>query len=155
MNYLALKFNSNLIPMKKITLLSILSLLIFSCSKPGCTDPIAKNYSSSAKKDDGSCTYETKLIFWQDLAAANSWGPLSVTSLKYYVDGNYIGSSIATEYYTSQPSCSAAGQASYTINLGKNTSQSVNIKVTDQTGFTWYDEFVTVTNAECNYYQVY
>jgi hypothetical protein len=141
--------------MKKIAFLSILSLLIFSCSKPGCTDPSAKNYNISAKKNDGSCTYQTKLIFWQDLAAAESWAPLNVTSLKYYVNGVYIGSSVANEYYPSQPSCAASGQASYTIDLGKNTSGSVNIKVTDQTDYTWYDEYVNVTNAECNYYRVY
>lgn len=28
-----------------------------SCKKRGCTDPTATNYSSKAKKDDGSCTY--------------------------------------------------------------------------------------------------
>ena len=141
--------------MKKIAFLSILSLLIFSCSKPGCTDPLAKNYNSYAKKNDGSCTYQTKLIFWQDLTAANSWAPLNVTSLKYYVNGVYVGSSIATEYYPSQPSCSASGQASYTIDLGKNTSGQVHVQVTDQTDFTWYDEYITVYNDACNYYQVF
>lgn len=29
-----------------------------SCSKKGCTDPSAINYSENAKKDDGSCTFE-------------------------------------------------------------------------------------------------
>lgn len=29
-----------------------------SCSKKGCTDPTALNYSDNAKKDDGSCEYE-------------------------------------------------------------------------------------------------
>jgi hypothetical protein len=141
--------------MKKIAFLSILSLLIFSCSKPGCTDPSAQNYNSYAKKNDGSCTYQTKLIFWQDLTAANSWAPLGVTSLKYYVNGVYIGSSMANEYYSSQPSCAATGQASYTIDLGKNTSGSVHVQVLDQTNFSWYDEYINVDNSECNYYRVF
>ncbi|MBP5994509.1 MAG: hypothetical protein KA736_02315 [Crocinitomicaceae bacterium] len=141
--------------MKKIAFLSLLSLLIFSCSKPGCTDPSAKNYNISAKKNDGSCTYQTKLIFWQDLTAANSWAPLGVTSLKYYVNGVYIGSSLANEYYSTQPSCAASGQASYTIDLGKNTSGSVHVQVIDQSDFTWYDEYVTVYNDECSYYRVF
>ncbi len=34
-----------------------LALLILSCKKKGCTDSIAINYNSQAKKDDGSCEY--------------------------------------------------------------------------------------------------
>ena len=30
-----------------------------SCKKKGCTDETALNYSTEAKKDDGSCTYFT------------------------------------------------------------------------------------------------
>lgn len=35
------------------------TLIATSCKKKGCTDPNATNYSESAKKDDGSCTYAT------------------------------------------------------------------------------------------------
>ena len=37
--------------------LSFLILLVTNCSKQGCTDPSALNYSSEATKDDGSCSY--------------------------------------------------------------------------------------------------
>lgn len=52
---------------KSIALSAILILLtsaIFtSCSKrEGCTDPAATNFDVEAKKDDGSCTYETQTI---------------------------------------------------------------------------------------------
>ena len=38
----------------------MLGMVIFlaSCTKPGCTDPTALNYSEKAKKDDGTCVYE-------------------------------------------------------------------------------------------------
>ncbi len=39
-------------------LASSLALGTVSCKKKGCTDPTANNYSDSAKKDDGSCTYD-------------------------------------------------------------------------------------------------
>jgi hypothetical protein len=44
----------------KIVLLSVLLLSLTnltSCKKKGCTDTLAENYDSKAKKDDGSCTY--------------------------------------------------------------------------------------------------
>ena len=45
--------------MKKILLtLSLVLPLTMSCTKKGCTDPLAINYSESAQKNDGSCEYE-------------------------------------------------------------------------------------------------
>jgi hypothetical protein len=43
--------------MKKIIVCLITLILITSCNKNGCTDPLADNYSSTAKKDDNSCKY--------------------------------------------------------------------------------------------------
>lgn len=44
----------------KLSLLvaTTLVLSVSSCKKKGCTDPNANNYSTEAKKDDGSCTYD-------------------------------------------------------------------------------------------------
>jgi hypothetical protein len=41
----------------KYLLAALCSLLILSCSKKGCTDPEAYNYSEAASSDDGSCDY--------------------------------------------------------------------------------------------------
>lgn len=45
--------------MKAISILSVilLSVLFYSCKKPGCIDPTAINYNEHAEKDDGSCEY--------------------------------------------------------------------------------------------------
>jgi len=40
-----------------ILLISVVFLTFQSCKKKGCTDSSATNYSTEAKKDDGSCTY--------------------------------------------------------------------------------------------------
>lgn len=51
--------------MKKIILfLSVAVVLssVTSCSKEGCTDSMANNYSSKAKKDDGSCTFDRDAV---------------------------------------------------------------------------------------------
>src|SRR5262245_58181650 len=44
------------------TLCALLAVFLISCERiqaqvPGCTDPLANNYNSSANKNDGSCTY--------------------------------------------------------------------------------------------------
>lgn len=47
--------------MKNIIIYTVLfSSIIFSlsCKKKGCTDSLATNYNSEAKKDDNSCTYD-------------------------------------------------------------------------------------------------
>ncbi|MBO7481345.1 MAG: hypothetical protein J6T63_04450 [Bacteroidales bacterium] len=41
-----------------VIILFAVGLLLAGCTKRGCTDPTAKNYDESAKKDDGSCIYE-------------------------------------------------------------------------------------------------
>jgi hypothetical protein len=43
---------------KVIVVLFFALISITSCKKKGCTDPTAYNYSSEAKKNDGSCSYE-------------------------------------------------------------------------------------------------
>ena len=42
---------------KLVFLLAIISIAMVSCKKEGCTNPLATNYNSDAKKDDGSCIY--------------------------------------------------------------------------------------------------
>jgi hypothetical protein len=42
-----------------ILLAAICALGLSSCKKKGCTDEQASNYSADAKKDDGSCTYDS------------------------------------------------------------------------------------------------
>lgn len=39
------------------SLLLVMTIFFSSCSKEGCTDPIAENYDADAKNDDGNCEY--------------------------------------------------------------------------------------------------
>ena len=41
--------------MKRLLVFVFAVVLLGSCSKKGCTDPISQNYDSSAVTDDGSC----------------------------------------------------------------------------------------------------
>lgn len=38
-------------------IIGVLGISAFSCKKKGCTDSLAENYETKAKKDDGSCSY--------------------------------------------------------------------------------------------------
>ena len=42
-----------------ILFLTIFAATVISCKKKGCVDPLASNYNSNAKKDNGSCKYDT------------------------------------------------------------------------------------------------
>ena len=40
--------------------LLFIMLISFSCSRNGCTDPTANNYDKKAKKDNGTCEYDSQ-----------------------------------------------------------------------------------------------
>ncbi len=112
-----------------------------SCKKEktkGCKISYATNYSSTAEEDDGSCLYESKVIFWQNQANAASWSAAGVTALTFYVDNQLIGSCAASVYNTSSPSCSSGGAASVVKSLGSSKSKSFSYSIKDQTGYVWY-----------------
>ncbi len=51
--------------MKRTTSLILTGIIAFSitsCRKKGCTDETAANYDEEAKKDDGSCEYDTSYV---------------------------------------------------------------------------------------------
>ena len=51
--------------MKKILFIALAgSMMMVSCKRKGCTDPLADNYSATAEKDNGTCKYIT-----------NPWAP--------------------------------------------------------------------------------
>ena len=83
-----------------LLIIPVVLLLSVACKKKGCTDPQASNYSSLAKKDDGSCiypaTYSTTFNFKHEINGGPflfdtilyghpAGQPYSVETLKYFV----------------------------------------------------------------------
>lgn len=68
--------------MKYLTmgLLFIGMTTLVSCKKEGCTDVNATNYSSSAKKDNGSCNYKTPVADFTFYAYSSTEGKVSFTN---------------------------------------------------------------------------
>lgn len=69
-----------------LLLMASLTVVTTSCKKEGCTDPNAINYSDSAKKDNGSCKYDSKensestIYVTENISQNTTW-----TSDKVYV----------------------------------------------------------------------
>jgi hypothetical protein len=142
--------------MKKtlLTLMVMAGLGITSCSKPGCTDIDATNYSEKAKTNDGSCNYSEKLIIWQSYSTSQLIQQAGITGISVYVDGSLAGSFLSSNYWTGTPSCSQTGNVSATIDMGHNKTKVVSIEYKDQNGISLATDVVTVTAGSCNTYEI-
>ena len=138
----------------KIGLIGLLTFTMFSCAKPGCTDPTAQNYSTEAKKDDGSCTYSEKVIFWQDQATSEIVQNAGITGLYVYIDGQLAGSTLASNYWTGAPSCEQSGNISAEIDMGMLTSKLITYEVKDNNGNSLVTDTYLVTAGNCHVIQL-
>ena len=138
--------------MKKV-LLSVLFLAsistITSCRKEGCTDPDSINYSADAKKDNGTCEYEGKEVFWYNEATADSLLANGAISLTYYVDGQVVGSSAASVYWTAAPNCDQSGSVTVKKALGSVKNKSYSYSIKDQRGFEFWSGVSNYTANTC------
>lgn len=142
--------------MKKtlLTLMVLAGLGMTNCSKPGCTDIDATNYSEKAKTNDGSCNYSEKLIIWQSYSTSQLIQQAGITGISVYVDGSLAGSFLSSNYWTGTPSCSQTGNVSATIDMGHNKTKVVSIEYKDQNGISLATDVVTVTAGACNTYEI-
>ncbi len=142
--------------MKKLLfLLAIpMALSITSCKKAGCTDPEAENYSSGAKKEDHSCTYKGEIVFWNDQTISQDMINAGITSLTYYVDGQIVGSSVSSIYWTSAPSCGQNGSITVTKDLGSAKNKSYTYSIVDQDGFELWAGVANFTANTCTKIQL-
>lgn len=141
----------------KITLLTLTVLAglgLSSCSKPGCTDIDATNYSEKAKTNDGSCTYSEKLIIWQSNSTSLLLQQAGISGISIYIDGSLAGSFLTTNYWTGTPTCDQAGNVSATIDMGYNKTKVVSIEYKDQDGVSLATDAVTVTAGACNTFEI-
>lgn len=140
--------------MKKVKML-LFGLVLFSattfvgCKKEGCTDPDSINYNPDAKEDDASCQYEGKEVFWYNQATADALIADGATALTYYVDGQVVGSSAASVYWTGAPDCGQSGSVTVTKALGNVKNKSYTYSIKDQTGFEYWSGVSNYTANTC------
>lgn len=140
--------------MKKTVLLSLgaaavaLSLLT-GCQTEGCTDPTAVNYESTADVNDGSCNYEGEVVFWYNAATSQEVIDFFGQSLLFYVNGQLIGSTSASVYWTGAPDCGQNASITYTGTWQNNTSKTVSYEVWDEDGYQWWSGTITLNANNC------
>ena len=132
--------------MKKIlVLLSIAvigSMTLTACKKKGCTDSIAANYNSNAKKDDASCVYTPSITIigatdttinvgttYTDLGATatNKDGASVAVTTTNNANANMVGN-YTVDYAATNPNGTATATRNVHVIIGKdNWLQTWNV----------------------------
>lgn len=131
--------------------LTIGAMVNVGCAKKeGCMDAKATNYDEDAKKDCGCCTYEGEVVFWVGQSAASYISTTGLaTTLNYYVDGQFVGSTSASQYWTGAPNCGQNGSMTITKNLGESKSKAYSYSVIDEDGYTWWQGTINFDANTC------
>ena len=136
--------------MKNIQLLLIISFfLVASCKKEGCTDENATNPTAGAKKDDGSCTYESTVVFWHTATTRTIMNNNGISSLNFYLDGTLLGTKGTTTVYSSAPDCSVTTAFVRSIAYDESPSKNLSYEVKSQAGQLVFSGTIAFLNGEC------
>ena len=140
--------------MKRVNQLMLVLMILgtttmTSCKKEGCTDPDSTTYNPDAKKDDGTCQYEGETVFWYGQTASDGLIADGATNLTFYVDGQVVGSTATSVYWTAAPNCGDNASITVTKDLGGVKTQSYSYSVKDQTGFEYWSGTLNFNANTC------
>lgn len=133
---------------------AVLLASLNGCQTEGCTNPDALNYDSAADIDDGDCSYEGELVFWYNAATSAEVLDFYGESLIFYVNGQLIGSTSSSVYWTGAPDCGQNASITYTGNWRSNRSKSVSYEVWDEDGYLWWSGSITLDGNTCTSLQL-
>ena len=131
-----------------------LSTTLSSCKKGGCTDKNAINYNSGARKSDGSCSFEGRVILWYGQNASTELQNNGATALTFYVDGQPVGSTQASVYWNHTPVCGENGSITIKKSLGKAKNKSYIYSVKDQDNVEYWSGDISIMANTCEGYEL-
>lgn len=140
--------------MKRVIFMLILTLVssvaITSCSgKRGCTDPEAINYNPEATRDNKKCEFEGSVVFWFDEEASIGLIDDGAISLTYWLDGELVGSSATSVFWTDAPACGQNASITATKNIGTRKTGNYQFEIIDQDDWTYWEGTVTIEANVC------
>lgn len=135
--------------MKIVAYLLLTSMVFFACKKEGCTDLEATNTTEGAKKDDGSCVYESSVVFWHTAATRSVMSTNGISSLNYYLDGTLLGTTGITTVYPTAPDCNESTAFVRSIAYDESSTKQLNYQVTNQSGALIFSGIIVFVNGAC------
>jgi hypothetical protein len=145
--------------MKKIIILSVLfvlSVFIPSCKDEveGCRDLDAINYDSEADTDCNCCKFKGSVVLWTSSVSSSFYATSGITNVKYYVNGNYVGSVAANLYFNNAPNCGNPDAVTVELDLGSNKSGQASLELRDQNNDVIGTESITFAANTCTSYEL-
>ncbi len=138
-----------------ILLAACITLFVSSCRKKGCTDADASNYSTSAKKDDGTCRYEGSNVFWVSDTSAQRMLSDTIQSLTIYFDGDIVGTIDNTgQNFSVAPSCGESNAVTVKRDLFSAPTKAFSFRVLGDRSIKRFAGVVTMNGNTCENFEL-
>jgi len=133
-----------------LTALSVITAFGFnSCSKPGCTDSRATNYSADVNEDDGTCVYRGDITFWCLPDVSTTLKDAGHTVLRFELEGQIVDSVVTEFFFSPTGDCGTAGAKTIARDDLPYEYRHYKYRVRGLENATLYEGFVTLDANEC------
>jgi hypothetical protein len=132
-----------------IVLMLSLIVVLSSCHKEGCTDPMSDNYDAEATTENFTCSYNGDLVFWSTIVTRDSLINLGHTMLRFELEGVLVDSMATSSFSASSGDCNSAGAKTISRTMVGNIERTYKYRVKGNGFATIYEGFVTVEANDC------